>query len=148
MTTACEKDSFSVKKFIAIGDPGVGCIDVPAKSGNWTVHIEQLKCGDWGTRISRVIVHHEKFNPAVKLTEELFWIGVDTGQIGIFNSHERFELSFRGDSRIASYGFVCRSGFGDGTYEAKVLNENEKAVCVEITFIFTDKEIEDQKLIH
>lgn len=140
-------EEFKVNNVIAIGDPAIGCTSVAAKNGKWTVNIERIKCGDWGHRIRRVTVHHDKFNPAAALTEESILVGVDTGQLGFFNSDYRFEIG-RHDYRFSNYGFVCMSGFGDGAYEAKILKENNKAVCVEVTFIFTDEEIEAQKLTH
>lgn len=141
----CE-ESFKVNSSLHIGD-SVSFYDVPSKKGNWIVHIERMKCGSWGTRISRIIAHHEKFNPAADLVQDSLYIGIDTGQFGIFDSKGwRFDLGLTGDTKLTNSGFVCTSGFGDGTYEAIIFKEKDKSVCIEITFIFTDEEIEQKEL--
>lgn len=118
----------------------------PARNGNWTAHVDMSDQGDWGNRVSRVVVHHEDFNPAdrgIRRCTEGF--SVDSGQAGVFDS------SFYGGERFyddcchetlsdAQYGylptgFVSSSGYGDGWYEAEIQTVGGKAVCLELIFI-------------
>lgn len=144
--TIRKKKIFKVTKFISVGDPCYGHPSVveDAKSGNWTANVTTVE--SFGNRVSSIVVHHEKFNPAAKMTVESHIIGVDSGQAGVFNGHYdgndgefyaeccKASLSQEGYGYVSD-GFVTSSGYGDGGYEAIVFKENGKAVCVEITFI-------------
>jgi hypothetical protein len=141
MKTATE--SFRVGTgIISISDP---CYEPPtnvieAKRGNWTAFVETIE--SFGDRVSKIIVHHEKFNPAEKLSSHSVLVPVDSGQVAVFDG-ERTDYASCCETTLsdAGYGyllngFATSSGYGDGCYECNILkNKNNKAVCVEITFI-------------
>lgn len=148
-TTIRKTKTFTVCGTISVGDP---CYSSPgfivdAKEGNWKANVKTVN--SFGNRVSRIIVHHENFNPVANLSTESHIIGVDSGQAGVFNDHydgcdEGFyaecckaTLSKKGYGYVSN-GFVSSSGYGDGGYEAVVFKQNDQAVCVEITFIEAD----------
>jgi hypothetical protein len=131
---------------IGIGDP---CYNTPtilseAKNGKWVAHIEKSDEGSWGKRVARIIVHHEHFDPSVKLSKTEDLVPVDSGQAGVFDgnydSNFEYENACRQTLGEQGYGFlnnafVSSSGYGDGCYPCLIYKENKKSVCVEITFI-------------
>jgi hypothetical protein len=132
---------------IALGDP---CYEsnktVQAKNGIWTAHVYKTDAGCLGRRVSRILVHHEGFNPmadGLRLRKSTFF--VDSGQAGVFDSslyggdefYEdccRVTLSKEAAGFVPA-GFVSSSGFGDGEYKANVHIVDNLAVCVELIFI-------------
>lgn len=57
------------------------------KKGKWNAQIERMDLGDWGERISVLMVSHESNpNPTFDFGEHLpFTAGVDSGQFGFFD---------------------------------------------------------------
>jgi hypothetical protein len=132
---------------VTLGDP---CYEsnktVKAKNGPWTARVYKTDEGSWGRRVSRVLVHHEGFDPLARgLRSKRATFTVDSGQAGVFDfsrygGEEFYEdccratLSNRGVGFVPS-GFVSSSGYGDGCYEAKIHMVDDIAVCVELVFI-------------
>lgn len=132
---------------VVLGDP---CYDTnpsyPAKSGSWTAHVVMSDGASWGSRVSRVVVHHVDFNPAdPKLRSFQEHFSVDSGQAGVFDFgsygvDDFYDLCCKKTLSRQQYGymedgFVTSSGYGDGTYEANVHTVGGKAVCIELEFI-------------
>lgn len=148
MKTKKKTETFEVSSGVLVfGDP---CYDTNeecrALDGTWTAHVETSDEGSWGSRVKKVIVHHEDFNPAdPRIKSETTGFSVDSGQAGVFDlAHYGGEvfydlcckktLSKRQWGYLDS-GFVSSSGYGDGFYDAEILRVGGKAVCVELTFI-------------
>jgi hypothetical protein len=132
---------------LVLGDP---CYDTnptfKAQNGPWTAHVVRGDEGSWGTRVRKVIVHHEDFNPAdprLVVEEESF--SVDSGQAGVFDGSVYGGDSFYDrccDATLTEkqcdyvrQGFVTSSGYGDGWYSAEIHIVDGLAVCVELVFI-------------
>lgn len=117
-----------------------------ARNGSWVAHVEMNgEGGVWGDRVSKVVVHHEDFDPSDPgLTSETAGFSVDSGQAGVFDSscsgdgfYEwccRKTLS-KSQCGYLKDGFVSSSGYGDGWYEAEIQTVGGKAVCLELIFI-------------
>lgn len=88
------KKSFEVMSgTLVCSDP---CYEIPTwcqgivenvKKGKWNAQIERMNLGDWGERISVLMVSHESNpNPTFDFDEHLpFTAGVDSGQFGFFD---------------------------------------------------------------
>lgn len=151
-TVARKKKCFEVKKGqISVGDPCYSCpgFVVDAQNGKWRAHVSTVD--SFGRRVANIIVHHESFDPSRDVVTESHIIGVDSGQAGVFDGiYEGSDIDFYEECGSATLsnlgygyihnGFVTSSGYGDGGYEAVVFKRDDKAVCVEITFIADDYE--------
>lgn len=130
-----------------MGDPCYEFAEVqaPARNGSWIALARRTHEGDWGTRISSVLVHHEDFDPlGKKYSERVEYIGVDSGQAGVFDSdhfgsdHAFYDRCCRATDHgcgLVPGGFVTQSGFGDGGYQSKIFFRKNFAEAVEIVFI-------------
>lgn len=144
-----KSDTFEVTSgSVACSDP---CYEYPdvmtsAKNGKWMVKIDKQDCGNWGCRVSRMLVHHEDFSPIGKrYTIKNSVIGVDSGQAGVFDASVYGRDGFYDSCCSATLGkqgfghvrkgFVTSSGYGDGGYDCVIYKEGEKAVAIEVTFI-------------
>lgn len=144
MKTKTKQDTFVVRKAIVVSDP---CYDrekiIPAKPGKWTACATMEDCGAWGERVVSILVHHMDFSPVGKnYTTSTSYLGVDSGQMGVFDSDQYGGESFYDECCGATNpygfvgaGFVSSSGYGDGSYHCRVFKEAGKAVAVEVLFI-------------
>lgn len=135
---------------IQVSDPcyNGGTYLEPAKNGKWVAKVDIQDLGGWGRRVGRVLVHHEGFSPTQKLTEQQILVGVDSGQMGVYDASVfgggedmdfydaccNATLSERSHGYIKG-GFVTSSGLGDGGYDGTIWKERGKAVAVEIVFL-------------
>lgn len=136
---------------IQVSDPCYdgGTHEEPALNGTWVAKVDKSNVGSWGTRISKLLVHHEGWNPAANGLKGLrITVGVDSGQMGVFDAakfgggdDEDFyglccdaTLTQRGCGYVPM-GFVSSSGLGDGAYDGIVWKDGGKAVAVEIVFL-------------
>ena len=135
---------------LVLGDP---CYDTnpicKARRGSWTAHVVKEDKDFWGSRVSRVVVHHVDFNPAdPKIRVETVNFSVDSGQAGVFDygfygSDGFYDRCCKATLTEKQYGylpkgFATSSGYGDGFYSAEIHKVSGEAVCVEITFIGDD----------
>lgn len=139
--------SFGVSGRIVVSDPCYECgdLNVEALPGRWVGRAFTMDAGDWGPRVSEVVVHHESWDPTARGTTTTRYIGVDSGQAGVFDgaSYERdheglYDACCLATSNFYGYvdgGWVTCSGYGDGAYRAKIHKIKGRAVAVEITFI-------------
>ena len=138
------------------------------KTGRWYAKIEKCNLGKWGSRIQSITAFHSTYdnNDATPIIAN-FEVGVDSGQAGIFDSryyqdasvfeneidedtddknekwYNRVSARTLSDERagVIPYGAVSSSGFGDGSYTCRYIqDENGEVVWVSIEFI-TDEEI-------
>lgn len=138
---------FSVRSGkVTISDPcyDTGELKVLARNGRWLASVRKSDEGSWGRRVSSILVHHESFDPIGKdYKEEVKYIGVDSGQAGVFDADSYGHGSFydtccRATSKDFGFvpgGFVTTSGYGDGGYQVKVHRSGGKSEAVEIVFI-------------
>jgi hypothetical protein len=132
---------------IVVSDPcyDSGDVRLLALNGKWLAAVRKTKEDVWGERVASVLVHHEGFDPiGKKYNEDVKYIGVDSGQAGVFDS-EAYNASgnfydsccsaTNKDFGFVSGGFVTTSGYGDGGYPARVYRHHGKAEAVEIVFI-------------
>lgn len=132
--------------------------------GAYNAIIEISDEGDWGERVSRLIISHRDYpeiNPTILISDR---IEVDSGQAGFFdddyykeNQGGDFEdkdsfygkcceltLSDIQGGIIDNRGAVVRSGYGDGSYELYIgKNEDNKVVSASLVFIEEDDFEED-----
>lgn len=139
--------------------------------GQYDCVMERSDEGDWGMRVSAIeVTHFDYKGKFLALHLEKFYVGVDSGQAGIFDyeyyakhhmdSTERPHVDdnwydrvcdktytdyFDGNT-IDSLGFVSSSGYGDGGYDCWTgRNEDGKIVCIRVEFISEyDEEEEDE----
>lgn len=148
MKTKTRTGSFEVSSGrVVFGDP---CYETnpgyPALNGVWTAHVVMSDEGSWGTRVRKVIVHHDGFNPAdprIRRMNDEF--SVDSGQAGVFDRDsyggDQFydlccqETLSKKQCGYVEGGFVTSSGYGDGCYGARVQTVGGKAVCIELEFL-------------
>jgi len=141
-------DGFRVSSgSLVIGDP---CYDTNptfrAQNGLWRAHVVKGDEGSWGTRVRKLIIHHEDFNPAdprIVVEEDSF--SVDSGQAGVFDGSVYGGPTFYDGCCSATLtenqcgcvrqGFVSSSGYGDGCYSAEIHTVGGLAACVELIFI-------------
>ncbi len=140
--------------------------NVPCLSGTWKVKVDvmQNEFGS-GTIIKGFsAVHvHTNFDYMSLPNVRRFDVGVDSGQFGIFDSsiyendadYDRVDSFYRAcadatlsDARcgvIKDKGFVCSSGYGDGSYLINAyFHENGKLGNFSIQFVeFVDEEWDD-----
>lgn len=146
MIKSAGKKSFTVKDRIVVGDPCYSYhdIDLPAESGRWTSKAYTTARGDWGRRISSILVHHESFSPiGTRYSREVHYVEVDSGQAGVYDAgsmedHDSFyEACCRASNPYGFIrgGFVSTSGYGDGYYKTTVYKKGRRAHAVEIEFI-------------
>jgi hypothetical protein len=148
MKTKTKLDLFGVASGkLVIGDPCYGGNQtLPALDGRWTAHVTKSDEGDWGIRVSRVIVHHVDYDPSnPRIKSIVVGFCVDSGQAGVFDVstyggaafYERCCSATLSEEKYGFVhgGFVTSSGYGDGGYEANVQAIDGKAVCVELIFI-------------
>jgi hypothetical protein len=142
--------SFEVTSgLIQVSDPCYsGTYEEPAKNGKWFAKVDMQDMGSWGRRIGRILVHHEGFSPGQRLDEMEILVGVDSGQMGVYDASVfggsddaefydaccKTTLTAKGHGYIKG-GFVTRSGLGDGAYDGTIWKERGKAVAVEIVFL-------------
>lgn len=148
MKTKAKTSTFEVTSgTLVFGDP---CYETnascKAQNGPWTAHVEMSDEGSWGSRVKKVVVHHDDFNPGDRLIKtKKVGFSVDSGQAGVFDGASYGGESFydlcckrtlsRQQYGYLEDGFVTSSGYGDGFYDAEVFSVAGKAVCVELTFI-------------
>jgi len=120
------------------------------RKGTWIAEIERQNCGSWGNRIARLTVTHELGGTGPD-EDAGFEVGVDSGQAGVFDDRHypddtddspfydeccRLTLAKAGAGAL-SFGVVSSSGFGDGSYTAKV-RRDAGGKCYRICVEFID----------
>ncbi len=150
---------------LCITDPcylkGTWCAawDLKAKNGKWICTATNEDCGTWGKRIKEIVClsnDHFKLGDLafIDWKELKFDIGVDSGQCGIFDykkypdteaDYDDTEGFYRkccditlGDEPYGSidFGFVSSSGFGDGSYTAYGIYEDDKETLIGVRVVF------------
>jgi len=142
---------------VVISDPcydrDVWCMktDFPVKPGRYKVQIIYSDEGDFGVRVSNIILVHED-HEQMRLTgwkEVEADIGVDSGQCGIFDDeiypqakgHPDKEMFYdecckltlgqKSAGTLASRrGIVSSSGYGDGSYILRTISQNGEHVAL------------------
>lgn len=135
-----------------------------ALPGVWRASVKHVNTGDFGIRVSELVVQHETFTnvPPSAWHQMPFDIGVDSGQAGIFDE-ERYPTGDTGDygdlntfygracertggsqvveqAGVVAEGAVSSSGFGDGSYTCWThLNADDQVDAVKIVFITEDE---------
>lgn len=148
MKTKIKTQSFKVSSGrIVVGDPCYQTnLTFPALNGEWEATVDKADCDSWGSRIARVTVHHEDFDPVavnMKVVKKSF--SVDSGQAGVFcdsvyDSNGPFydecctQTLSKESHGFVDGGFVSSSGYGDGYYDAYIYKVGDKVVCVELDF--------------
>lgn len=139
--------NFSVKSGkIVVSDPcyDTGELTVLARNGRWLASVKKTDEGSWGMRVASILVHHEEFDPIGKdYREDVEYIGVDSGQAGVFDLNSYGSGSFYDtccratdkDFGFVPGGFVSSSGYGDGGYQVRIHRSGGKSEAVEIVFI-------------
>jgi hypothetical protein len=129
------------------------------KNGTWIGHIEISDEGSWGKRVALLSAHHsETESSSYGNLYQSFEVGVDSGQMGIFDydAHPNETGEFDGSGSlydricnmtcnnknsagVVEHGVVSSSGFGDGGYEGRAFTDSTgKIVRVEVEFIGED----------
>lgn len=150
--------------------PGTCCMGelTGVLPGTWYASAIVFDAGDWGRRVARLVIHHEKHPHSRNLfrQEAPFVVGVDSGQAGFFESVHYQDDSIlpcapridfgalwyshcceitlsRPGAGILPYGVVASSGFGDGGYTCRYWKTSAgHIVKAEIIFI-TKREMEE-----
>lgn len=143
----------------------LGIID-DAAIGEWDVILVLTSVSPFGAHIAQIMVQHESMRQRYvgieEFTGECFDVGVDSGQVGIFdalayrNEAIASRLIHRVEKPIDSgdafyslccdatmrlrggtfpFGAVTTSGFGDGCYRALIHKRDELVVAVNVQFI-------------
>lgn len=172
-----EIGSFTVKSGkLFISDPAYNydtyyARTVPnAKNGTWNAYVQEADCGILRDRIARLYAVHESksINDLGLNNEELDELGVDSGQMGIFDydafgNDDQFSKDYqpefnkgfakntkfydaccditlsRKSAGVIPGGCVSGSGYGDGVYYGfTYTNEDNEVIGVEIIFIEED----------
>lgn len=142
--------SFGVSGRIIVSDPCYECgeVSVDALPGRWVGRAFTTSADEWGPRVAEVVVHHESWDPTADTSTSTGYIGVDSGQAGVFDAdlyeldHDvmydaccNATLSNSDGHGYVEGGWVTSSGYGDGGYKTRIHRVGGKAVAVEITFI-------------
>jgi hypothetical protein len=146
-------------------DTWCGQYNVPAKNGDWEATVEYTDSG----RVASFSAFFLQIDPhPAPTTQTVFYIGVDSGQFGIFDAEiydpeSDYEspgfyrdccdatLARAGAGVVQDKGFVSRTGWGDGSYECVMTKtENGELVGIDIVFISDvdedwDEEDEDEE---
>lgn len=155
---------------LVVSDPyyelGAWCTGngLAAKKGAWKAYIVKSNQGQWGVRVAELIVHHKDVSlPADKAWRpEKYYVGVDSGQAGIYCQSEyrggesggdyggggwydkNCKLTLNGgQAGTLERGCVASSGFGDGGYAAFAVMEAGKRVALKVVFIGEEEGFED-----
>lgn len=142
--------------------PGTWCqVTTTVKPGAWRCHVEFFTNELNWRYVSKLICRHEDYpDMEIPKAPAFYSLGVDSGQFGMFdadfyekiNSDEKkcqsiysriCQITLNDDKgctgTVNGKGIVTRSGYGDGSYSARVAkDENGTIVCVEIDFITDD----------
>ena len=123
-------------------EPGTWCAGELRNvlTGTWNAMAVTVDVGEWGDRISRLIVYHDDYQRSKGLRKQTapFEVGVDSGQAGFFDSSHYQDDSIIDDrstdygdiwyshcchvtlarpkAGVIPFGVVSSSGFGDGGY--------------------------------
>ena len=135
--------------------------------GDYECNVEYYDGIGWGDRVAAIEVVHQDYNGVVGYEPENFEVGVDSGQVGIFDYeyytryHDdtnkyphvnddwyekvcKITLAKAQTGTIDDLGFVSSSGFGDGEYTCYTARErNGYIVAIRIEFITDDEYDED-----
>lgn len=149
---------------ILISDP---CYNL----GTWCTYTTDIKPGNYNYnveyedgRVASIELYHEDYE-YLDYEPAFDDIGVDSGQCGIFdynvvkdiigtgkyNDKESFYGSMcfftDNDDRYTalSYGIVCQSGYGDGTYCVDIAKDKEEIVGIKVVFIDNESWNEDDE---
>lgn len=128
--------------------------------GKYNCNIEYSDEGAWGMRVSAIEVVHKDYERPKEFQAELFEVGVDSGQAGIFDydyyvkyhtnnkdwphvdddwyekvCHLTYDNKFTGNI-VDNFGLVSSSGFGDGGYDCWTSkNEDGQIIAIRVEFI-------------
>jgi len=127
-------------------------------NGNWVSEIVVFDEGTWGKRVGYLIANSINHICSNDWQAEKFTVGVDSGQVGIFDepqyhggdddfddengwyrmccNHTLGEIKYA-TCKIAGTiagGVVSSSGYGDGCYECSTIKVDDKIVAVRIDF--------------
>lgn len=137
-----------------------------AKKGTWLAFVKKINDYEgWGERCAKLIVHHQNYDLPKEGWEHISSIGVDSGQVGIFDKE-----SYRNDSLIKGTtghkfatldgpagdrwysaccditlsrmhagilegGVVSESGYGDGSYNCYI-KKNKDGEIIAVKLVF------------
>ena len=118
------------------------------KPGRYNCQIAMSDEGDWGERVSQIMITHED----TCVDEDSIWMlasetGVDSGLAGFFENKpddtsdwwdDFLGLCSEGEGWIHENdwsGFWSSTGFGDGCYDIFVIKEGDEVVAAKIVFI-------------
>lgn len=126
------------------------------KNGKYLVDVIRQNQGQWGQRISELVIYHESVydkRSRLKFRWKDSNIGVDSGQAGFFDYqslanikvNETLDKSFYNEMceytldsdqvGCNDFGVVSASGFGDGVYSLYVAEQKGEVVAAKIIFI-------------
>lgn len=164
-----EIDMIQLGEKVIVTDP---CYDltVPCKTivdnvvpGEYVTDVETIDAGNWGERISSLLaIKKDSYREIVQEACLENVIGVDSGQVGIFDYNYRIEQGddlgeYNDESSI--YKRICNitlsptqwgeldnkvvassSGFGDGCYDLVLFkNKENKVIGFKIIFIYEEE---------
>lgn len=167
-----DSNMFTLGSVARITDPcyrrGTWCCGtVATKPGLWRYKVVERDLFGWGNRVWELIAWHSEFRSP---SSEDSWrslpidVGVDSGQCGIFDDESypagdtgeygdpstfygrACEITLSDGYGVLGEGVVCRSGLGDGSYEAYQImsGDAEEAVALKVVFIRDEEEEEDE----
>ncbi len=153
-----------LNKNIIISDPccslDIWCVlKQKIKPGEYEARLEIADCGNWGKRVSALIITH-KDHPFTLSVEEIGEAWVDSGQCGFWDmakyvrAKKNRELDFydevcditlkRNGGVYENWGVVSETGYGDGSYSVFAgRNDENEIVSLEIRYINEEDEDED-----
>jgi len=127
------------------------------KFGEWICHARVINMDEWGDRVEYLKAFHADYEEEEKTFnwQKIGSIGVDSGQVGFFDSKRLYELkdsievyekccelTQEEDVNVfEGLGVVSVSGFGDGFYEIFTCKHEGATIGLKIVFI-TEKELQ------
>lgn len=142
-------------------EPGTWCTtELVVKKGDWNSEIIMTDEGDWGKRVAELRAYHVDHFNRVRVNDFRridVTIGVDSGQVGLFDAAEYEKVYKDGEEEwykgicddtlsksqtaVRSFGIASSSGYGDGSYNCYVF-KNPEGLVVGIRVVFIDEESE------
>ena len=129
--------------------------DVWCRLNNIEIIPGEYTCSIWtlsNGRIAKAGIYYNGITPNYDKMELIDAIGVDVAIAGFFNSPKKdysnvewdiiCKMFDKNDYANTNEGFMCRSGYGDGSYNVYgyKINDNEPYIAIEIIFIDLRKE--------
>jgi len=133
--------------------------DLAVKPGRYKASVISSDEGEWGVRISLLmLVHEDHIDSQLSKWEPVKGsVGVDSGQCGIFDDtifpqakdhtdHEPFydeccDITLKKNVGILknNKGFVSSSGYGDGSYELSAISKDGERVALMLDYDLVKK---------